>query len=329
MSTITKYFSACGECAKGVFEDCFHPQCVTGNGHERVFMSINRQLPSPPVEVCQNDLIVVDVVNEIEGSGTTIHWHGLAHEKSMFMDGVPYVTQCPINFGSTFRYSFEAVEDGTFFYHSHAGHQKSNGVYGALVVRKAEDEQRREFDHDLSEHVIVLSDWMNQLTEDLFPGVQGKNSHPEGLLINGRGRATSVNESIDAILSMFHVDEGDKYRFRVISASSNVCPITFQIENHNFTAIAADSIDVKPFTADTLYITSGERFDLILHANHITTEFWIRIKAVDPCLDADAIEEFAVLKYHRKGDAKGERHNIMRVQSEVPGASLFPSHVVS
>lgn len=323
--------SACNDCGKGVIEDCLHPQCVTGNGRERVFMSINRQLPSPRVEVCQNDVIVVDVHNEIEGSGATIHWHGLAHEESMFMDGVPYVTQCPINFGSTFRYSFPAVEAGTFFYHSHAGHQKSNGVYGALIVRKLERKKQQElFDHDLSEHVIVLSDWMNQLTEDSFPGVKGKNSHPEGLLINGRGRATSVNESINAVLSVFHVDEGDKYKFRVIGASSNVCPIMFQIENHNFTAVAADSIDVKPFTADTLYITSGERFDLILHADHKTqTSHWIRIKTVDPCLDVDAIEEYAILRYHRKGDPVGERHNIIHVQSEVPDASIFPSKIVS
>ena len=324
------YSSACNTCSKGVFEDCFHPQCVTGNGLERVFMSINRRLPSPPVEVCQNDLIVVDVHNEIEGSGTTIHWHGLAHENSMFMDGVPYITQCPIPFGSTFRYSFEAVEDGTFFYHSHAGHQKSNGVYGALVVRKPEKEKQKDFDHDLSEHVIVLSDWMNQMTEDLFPGVKGKNSHPESLLINGRGRSTSVNESINAVLSVFHVDEGDKYKFRIISATSNVCPIMLQIENHNFTAVATDSIDVKPFIADTLYITSGERFDLIIHANQtIKDSHWIRIKAIEPCMDNDSIEEFAILRYHRKGDVVGERHNIMQVQSKVPDASLFPSLVVS
>lgn len=66
-----------------------HPQCVTGNGRERIFMSINRQLPGPSIEVCKKDIVVVDVVNEMEGTGTTIHWHGLAHMNSLFMDGVP------------------------------------------------------------------------------------------------------------------------------------------------------------------------------------------------------------------------------------------------
>lgn len=313
-----------------MFEDCFHPQCVTANGHGRVFMSINRQLPSPTIEVCQNDLIVVDVINEIEGSGATIHWHGLAHENSMFMDGVPYVTQCPINFGSTFRYSFEAIEEGTFFYHSHAGHQKSNGVHGALVVRKPEPKKRELFDEDLSEHVIVLSDWTNQLTEDLFPGVNGKSSHPESLLFNGRGGSDVANKSINGILSVFHVDEGLKYKFRVIAAISNVCPITFQIENHDFTIVAVDSVDVKPYAADNIYLTSGERFDIIIDANRKTHDsHWIRIKAVHPCMNADAIEGFALLKYHRKGEAKTKRQSIMQVHSEIPGAALFPTFVVS
>lgn len=88
----------------------------------------------------------------------------------------------------------------------------------------------------------------------------------------------------------------------------------FQIETHNFTVISADSIAVKPFTADTLYITSGDSLDQ--NKSH-------------GCLDVDAIEEYAVLRYHRKGDAMGERSNIMQVQSEAPDDDLFPSHVVS
>ena len=43
--------SNCGGCAAGNFSDCFLPQCLTGDGYQRGFMSINRQLPGPTINV--------------------------------------------------------------------------------------------------------------------------------------------------------------------------------------------------------------------------------------------------------------------------------------
>lgn len=321
--------SACSKCSSGELEDCFLPQCVTGNGHERIFMSVNRQLPGPPIEICQNDKIVVDVVNEIEGSSATIHWHGYAHDNDPFMDGVPYVTQCPIHFGSTFRYEFSALHDGTYFYHSHAGHQKANGVQGALIVRKAQTEKL--YDHDFSEHVIVLSDWMNELTEDSFPGVRNKSTYAPNILINGKGRwsKTITNETFNSPLSVYHVDEGKRYRFRLIGASSNVCPLIIQVESHSFDVISADANDVKPFTADKLFISSGERYDIVLNANRKDKDsFWIKVNAYEPCVEG-SVEEFALLMYHREGESKQERLIMMRSESDNPAMDLFTSLVVS
>lgn len=50
-----------------------------------------------------------------------MHWHGQHHIKTPYMDGVPYVSQCPILTGSTFRYDYVATEVGTHFWHSHLG----------------------------------------------------------------------------------------------------------------------------------------------------------------------------------------------------------------
>jgi FtsP/CotA-like multicopper oxidase with cupredoxin domain len=295
-------------------------------------MSINRQLPGPPIEVCKHDLIVVDVINQIDGNSVTIHWHGFSQQKFPFMDGVPYVTQCPIHFGSTFRYTFEALQTGTFFYHSHVGHQKANGIYGALIVREKENEKL--FDFDLSEHVLVLSDWTNELTEDLFPGLLNRLSYPTSFLINGRGRFFNKNTKnfTKSPISVFHVDEGNRYKFRLIGASSNVCPLEIQIEDHHFTIIAADSTEVKPFTADKLCITSGERFEIVINANVKTRKdlFWIRVSTFTPCADNNDVEEFAALKYHRKGESDKTRENLMFVESEnLPKAESFVSEIVS
>jgi FtsP/CotA-like multicopper oxidase with cupredoxin domain len=159
-------------------------------------MSINRKIPGPTVHVCKNDMIVVDVTNEMGGTSASIHWHGFYMKKTPYYDGVPFITQCPIDFATTFRYAFHADNPGTQFYHSHSGHHKVNGHYGGIVVRRpeSEDPNRSYFDHDLKEHLIIASDWMDDYSEMFIPGLP---DHPVGiqptsLLINGKGTRHNV-----------------------------------------------------------------------------------------------------------------------------------------
>lgn len=130
-------------------------------------MSINRKIPGPSIQVCKNDLIVVDVTNEMGGTSAAIHWHGIHQRETPYFDGVPFVTQCPIDFATTFRYAFRASEAGTQFYHSHSGHHKVNGQYGGLVVRQpiTEEPNSATFDRDRRDHLIVVSDWMEDYGE--------------------------------------------------------------------------------------------------------------------------------------------------------------------
>lgn len=104
------------------------------------------------------------------------------------MDGVPFLTQCPIPHGSKFRYSFNAAESGTNLYHSHEGLQKSNGLYGSLIVKDPNDINFKEYDHDLPEHVIIVSDWMHNMAEFNVPGLACSIDIFRTLLINGKGK---------------------------------------------------------------------------------------------------------------------------------------------
>jgi FtsP/CotA-like multicopper oxidase with cupredoxin domain len=78
-------------------------------------------LPLCGQQVCQGDRIIVDVKNNMPARSTTIHWHGVFQTGTPYMDGVPMVTQCPINEGQTFRYDFVAKNAGTHLWHSHDG----------------------------------------------------------------------------------------------------------------------------------------------------------------------------------------------------------------
>lgn len=113
------------------------------------------------------------------------------------MDGVPFITQCPIIGGNTFRYTYRATEPGTQFYHSHTGHHKPNGHYGGLVVRQPidADPNGRQYDFDLPEHLMVLSDWMTDMAEMYVPGLPSRppGLTPSNVLINGRGKGVNVS----------------------------------------------------------------------------------------------------------------------------------------
>lgn len=162
---------------------------------EKGCQSINRKIPGPPIQVCKNDMVIVDVANQALGTAASIHWHGMHMKETPFMDGVPFLTQCPILFGTTFRYKFNASEPGTHFYHSHSGHHKVNGQYGGFIVRepKNSDPNEIEYDVDSSDHYIVLSDWQHSYGEQVFPGLPRGAIYPDSVLINGIGNYLDVS----------------------------------------------------------------------------------------------------------------------------------------
>ena len=55
--------------------------------------------------MCEGDTVVVLVQNHLEdGSTTSMHWHGMHMRGTPYMDGMPLVTQCPIQPFELFRY---------------------------------------------------------------------------------------------------------------------------------------------------------------------------------------------------------------------------------
>lgn len=224
-------FSLCGNCEYGVLSDCFKAGCITGNGVQRVIMSINQRLPGPPINVCKGDRIIVDLKNHISGIGLSYHWHGISQEKTPFMDGVALLTQCPINTGNTFRYAFYASEAGTHVAHAHSGVHRSNGLVGPLIVREENDPNDKMYDYDLAEHHILLFDWDNELAESHEPGVQNASPKPDSVLINGFGNYfdTKVNKYKFAPMEVFYVQRGKKHRLRIANAGTHICPIEISV----------------------------------------------------------------------------------------------------
>lgn len=79
-------------------------------------LGINGKFPGPLIEAQIGDTLQVDVVNRIQDrQNVSIHWHGIHQKETPWNDGPPYITQCPLAFSQTQRYSFTLKQAGTFW----------------------------------------------------------------------------------------------------------------------------------------------------------------------------------------------------------------------
>jgi FtsP/CotA-like multicopper oxidase with cupredoxin domain len=93
------------------------PEMVhTADGTEaRNIILINDLFPGPILEVVGGADVGVKVVNRLEREGISIHWHGIHMRDNVWMDGVPYLTQCPIHPRQSFTYRFIANPPGHIY----------------------------------------------------------------------------------------------------------------------------------------------------------------------------------------------------------------------
>src|SRR5699024_5652727 len=97
------------------------------------------------------DLFRITVDNQLPAS-TSVHWHGVRLHHAA--DGVPGVTQDPIEPGTSFTYEFVAPDPGTFFFHPHSGVQLDRALYAPLII----DDPNEPGAYD-DEWIVVLDDW--------------------------------------------------------------------------------------------------------------------------------------------------------------------------
>ncbi|PIK55769.1 hypothetical protein BSL78_07329 [Apostichopus japonicus] len=296
---------ACYDCPYNL-DDCRRKHCIPLNGVERPVIAVNRRLPGPGIHVCEGDTINVTVTNRLEnGEGTSIHWHGIHQRNSPYMDGTGLVTQCPIDHGTTFTYTFKADSVGTQFWHAHVGLQRQDGLAGSLVVRQAaeRDLQKETYDVDIMEHTIIVMDWLDAVSLAKFMAhhhSDGSNK-PESILINGKGkRATFTLETDQGTTehfterALFEVTSGKRHRFRMSSNAGTNCAMRISVDNHTLSVIASDGRPFESVTVDSFIIYGGERFDFVLNANQEVGNYWMRVKGLADCRFQ---QELAVVRY--------------------------------
>lgn len=115
-------------------------------GKKRMTITVNGTSPGPVMWVELGQTVEVTILNHIdpliysEGlsemeknqsstqmGGTTIHWHGMSQQGSIYNDGVVGLTQCAIPPNQQVLYRFTPSRLGTFWYHGHFNDQYPNG----------------------------------------------------------------------------------------------------------------------------------------------------------------------------------------------------------
>lgn len=72
----------------------------------------------------------------------------------------------------------------------------------------------------------------------------------------------------------------------------------FTIDNHNLTVIAADFVPINPYTTDIVNIAIGQRYDIIVEANAVADNYWLRAIPQTSCSDsADPANSKGIVRY--------------------------------
>lgn len=79
-------------------------------GKEKRAIAVNGQIPMPTLTFTEGDTAEIVVHNQLKES-TSLHWHGIFLPNKE--DGVPWLTQKPIEAGATYTYRFPIIQHGT------------------------------------------------------------------------------------------------------------------------------------------------------------------------------------------------------------------------
>lgn len=253
---------------------------VDGLG-ERPVITCNGQFPWPDIRVNKNDRLEIYLTNGFNDTTTmtTLHFHGIFQKDSNQMDGPPMVSTCPLSPGDTMLYNFTVDSNvGSYWYHSHTLGQYQDGFRAMFIINDGED--NKDFPQEYDEEVIVsLADWYGETVDKLAPKFLNVNNPtgaepiPRNLIINNTMNLT------------WNVKPDTTYLLRIGNFGGFVSQY-FWIENHEMTVVQVDGIYVKPNTTERLYITVGQRFDVIIKTKKDAKQnFAIMQKFDDTMLD--------------------------------------------
>jgi manganese oxidase len=203
-------------------------------------LGYNGTWPGPRLTVVEGDKVRAIFANNLDET-TGVHFHGQRIPNAM--DGVPHITQEPIQPGASFTYEFVARTPGSHMYHSHhnATDQVGRGLLGAFIVEPKD--------------VAARYDRLYEATQDI---VWISNDALGGFTINGRGFPATA-----PIVAQL----GETIVIRFMNEGNMMHP--WHLHGMPMRVVARDGYPLgsAAFTCDTLGVNPGERWDVVIECD--------------------------------------------------------------
>ncbi|KAI8080950.1 Cupredoxin [Thamnidium elegans] len=299
----------------------YNPDC---SDRQSSVLMINNQVPGDPIYVYKGERVQVRVRNNIlpdrpvyggVGMQVSVHFHGIRQISSVDSDGVPFLTQRPLQPGESFLHEFNVPDQtGTFFYHAHVGLQEMS-VFGAMVVYESEASDPTAivakdkladgpFTYD-DERIIALSEWWHTDRGQFEAYYLGPNFtrifEADSFLINGQGIYDSGID-LDSYCkgyAIIPVQQDKVYRLRIIGAMT-FRTVGFAIAGHKMTVIEVDGDYIKPYNVDFLEVSAGQRFSVLITTNNTVDDYGINLVRRWSDNLPSATNGHAILQYQKK-----------------------------
>ncbi|KAL2151411.1 hypothetical protein VTH82DRAFT_6509 [Thermothelomyces myriococcoides] len=253
------------------------------DGYERTCKTFNGTVPGPTLFVDWGDEVIVHVTNNMVSNATSVHFHGVRMLNNSINDGVPGVTQCPIPPGHTMTYRFQVTQYGSTWYHSHLSLQYADGMFGGFVVRGPTTDN---YDEDLG--VLFLQDWSHvEAFTNWHVAMAGPPPPIDNWLINATNTYNCTGRNDDKCVGggkkfemVFEQDK--KYLLRLFNVAMEGV-FEFSIDGHSLEVVGNDLVPIVPYMTDSVQLSIGQRYDVIVHANADPGNYWLRAHWVKGC----------------------------------------------
>ena len=265
-------------------------------------------LMSRPLHLVQNSRLEFNLINQLQASGLSVHFHGFVMNNAIEYDGVVGVTQCAISPTDNFLYNFTVQETpGTYWYHTHSGSvgvDSYNAIKGPIIVHPPSALENPAISHlfndkhadDNGDFEELLS-YGNERILFFSDGSIVTDSHQQLIAAGGLNPPVSKNDdgfTVGTVRYDFghcngklretvNVEPGKTYKLRLINGGQHFA-FRVSIGSIPMQVVAADSEPVHPYEVDEVILHTAERFDVLITipSEYVHGDrFWIRADTLE------------------------------------------------
>ena len=232
----------------------------TIDGREYVMMAYGGMYPGPLIRADRGSKVIVEFTNNID-MPTTVHWHGLRLDNAF--DGIPGLTQDPVETGESFTYELKFPDTGMYWYHPHMREdvQQDLGLYGNMLVDPTEEGYYAPVNREVP---LILDDILVD-ANGLFPYGEEAPTHA---LMGRFGNVMLVNGITDYNLD---IQAGEVVRFYLTNvANTRTFNVTFDGARIKVIADDVSKLEREQFVSSVI-IAPAERYIVDVHFDEART----------------------------------------------------------